>query len=409
MENLKKNYKKINTFIFIFLIYLTLKELQLFAFERPIFIYKPIFFYFFDYFFIIVILILTLKSYEFLIVNKKYIFLLKNFLLYNILIIIFGLFASDSYFDYKYIFINYIPFLFFIFVFYFSLIDIHLKFIIKLYINFIFPLTILLFFLGTKSIAEFTSRTALPISLFIIFFPYFKTFHKFILLFLSILIIFFDQTVRTHTLYIVLSFFIISIYLFKPISLKTYKFFALFLILIPIFFLMLFFILNIDIFDYISTNNSPKNSALFANTRSFLYEEVFDSLKSFFNILFGSGASASYVSEAFRFNEFVFNKGRYSTEVGFLNILLKSGLLGFLFFSLLMFQPIFFTLSNSKNTLSKLLSLKLITYWLVLFLEQPQFIGLGYFFIFFNIGLLLSSKFINLDDNDIKSYIYGNE
>jgi hypothetical protein len=144
---------------------------------------------------------------------------------------------------------------------------------------------------------------------------------------------------------------------------------------------------------------------LFANTRSFLYLEVLGSLDNFFNIIFGSGASASFESDTFRFNQFIFEEGRYSTEVGFLNIILKSGIFGFFLLSLLIFQPIFFTLNNSKNTLSKLLSLKLATYWLVLFIEQPQFIGLGYFFIFFNIGILLSSKFINLDDNEIKSYI----
>jgi hypothetical protein len=405
MENFKNNLHKVNFFILLFIIYLTLKELQTFAFANQIFFSKQIYLYIFEYFFVIINIIFFFKSRNLFFINKKFLSLLKIFFFYNILIIIYGLTASDTYWDYKHIFINYLPFLFFIFVFYFPLIDMHFKFILKLYFNFIFPLSILLFFIGTNSISEFTSRTALPISLFLIFFPYLKSFHKIIMLFLSILIIFFDQTVRTHTLYIILSFFIISFYLFKINNLKFYKFLTYFIIIIPFFLIILFFIFNIDIFDYISLNYKSQNSELFANTRSFLYLEVLGSLDNFFNIIFGSGASASFESDTFRFNQFIFEEGRYSTEVGFLNIILKSGIFGFFLLSLLIFQPIFFTLNNSKNTLSKLLSLKLATYWLVLFIEQPQFIGLGYFFIFFNIGILLSSKFINLDDNEIKSYI----
>lgn len=405
MENFKNNLHKVNFFILFFIIYLTLKELQFFAFRVPIFFSRPIYLYIFEYFFVIVSTIFFFKSLNFFLINKKFLSLLKIFFFYNVLVIIYGLILSDSYWDYKYIFINYLPFLLFIFVFYFPLIDIHLKFIIKLYLNFILPLSILLFFIGTSSISGFTSRIALPISLFLIFFPYLKTFQKIVLLFLSILIIFFDQIVRTHSLYIILSFFIVSLYLLKVKNLRLYKFFTFLIIIIPIFFLILFFIFNIDIFDYISSNYKSQNPELYANTRSFLYIEVFNSLDNFFKILFGSGASASYVSDFFSFNQLIFEEGRYSTEVGFLNILLKSGIIGFLLLSLLIFQPIFFTLNNSKNTLSKLLSLKLATYWLVLFIEQPQFIGLGYFVIFFNIGILLSSKFNNLDDSEIKSYI----
>ena len=91
MENFKNNLHKVNFFILFFIIYLTLKELQIFAFNDPIFFSKPIYLYIFEYFFVIVSTIFFFKSLNFFLINKKFLSLLKIFFFYIVLFIIYGL------------------------------------------------------------------------------------------------------------------------------------------------------------------------------------------------------------------------------------------------------------------------------------------------------------------------------
>ena len=62
----------------------------------------------------------------------------------------------------------------------------------------------------------------------------------------------------------------------------------------------------------------------YADTRTFLYYEVFQDLKLNQAFIFGKGMNAGYASDAFQ------TLSRQVVEVGFLQILLKTGIVGFI-------------------------------------------------------------------------------
>ena len=411
-NKLSEKYYYNKFFIVALITYLLLKDLQTFVFfPDPIFFKKATYIYFLDYFFIINLILLYNKNLKFFLIGSNYKKIIKVYLIYFFFIFCLGLVNSVSYFDYKYSFIVYLPFFLFYFVFQFGLEKNTLFFIIKFFNNLIIPLSLVLFFLGTKSLPEFTSRLALPISLLIVFIPYLKKINQFIIIFVSLLILFYDQSVRMHSVSIIISFLITLFYYFNISNKKYYNLLVILLFMTPIILILSAIIYKFDIFNFfyeLGNLNSYENELL-ANTRSFLYIDIFNSTDSIFKLIFGSGASASYESYLFsQSNSLLFEEGRYGTEVGFLNYLLKSGIIGFILFSLLLFYPINLGINHSNNILIKLISLKLTFNWFFMFLEYPFVVNMSYFLIYFIIGILSSSELRKLDDNQIKKLINEN-
>ena len=406
------NYYFNKLFIVALIVYLILKDLQFYAFyPNPVFFKKPIYIYFLDYFFIINLILLFKKNLNSYIIGDNYKKFIKVYLIYFLFILCLGLINSETYFDYKYSFVTYLPFFLFYFAFQLGIKKDIFFFVIKFFNNLIIPLSLVLFFLGTKSLPEFTSRLALPISLLIVFIPYLKKINQFIIIFVSLLILFYDQSVRMHSVSIIISFLITLFYYFNISNKKYYNLLVILLFMTPIILILSAIIYKFDIFNFfyeLGNLNSYENELL-ANTRSFLYIDIFNSTDSIFKLIFGSGASASYESYLFsQSNSLLFEEGRYATEVGFLNYLLKSGVIGFILFSLLLFYPINLGINHSNNILIKLISLKLTFIWFFMFLEYPFLINMNYFLIYLMVGILLSCELRKLDDNQIKKLICEN-
>ena len=406
------NYYFNKLFIVALIVYLILKDLKFYAFyPNPVFFKKPIYIYFLDYFFIINLILLFKKNLNSYIIGDNYKKFIKVYLIYFLFILCLGLINSETYFDYKYSFVTYLPFFLFYFAFQLGIKKDIFFFVIKFFNNLIIPLSLVLFFLGTKSLPEFTSRLALPISLLIVFIPYLKKINQFIIIFVSLLILFYDQSVRMHSVSIIISFLITLFYYFNISNKKYYNLLVILLFMTPIILILSAIIYKFDIFNFfyeLGNLNSYENELL-ANTRSFLYIDIFNSTDSIFKLIFGSGASASYESYLFsQSNSLLFEEGRYGTEVGFLNYLLKSGIIGFILFSLLLFYPINLGINHSNNILIKLISLKLTFNWFFMFLEYPFVVNMSYFLIYFIIGILSSSELRKLDDNQIKKLINEN-
>jgi len=396
-------------FIYFFLSYYTLFEINRFVFnQNKILIKIPIIEYFFDYFFVIFITIFffnNLKLYKYLEKFKKF---LKLYFFYFFYIVIFGLFSYDNnYWDYKYIFIHYIPFIFFVTTFIFGLEPENLKIITNFYSKIIFPLTAILFVLVNIRYPELISRMLIPLSFFIIFFYYLKNIQKIMILFLSIVIVFFDQSLRINILNIIVSYLLLFFFYLNIKNKKIYFLLYFIIIITPLILILLSLILNFDVFYFfnniLTSKISSSNLDLIANTRSFLYIEVYNSLNNLYEFVFGKGANASYASFAFQNSSIVFEQGRFSSEVGFLNFILKSGIFGFILFSTIFIYPSYLGIKYSNNIISKILSLKLIIYWFLLFVEYYHSINISYFFIFFISGLLLSKKLRDYSDDEISS------
>ena len=411
-NKLSEKYYYNKFFIVALITYLLLKDLQTFVFSPDlIFFKKAIYIYFLDYFFIINLILIYNKNLKFFLIESNYKKIIKVYLIYFFFIFCLGLVNSVSYFDYKYSFISYLPFFLFYFVFQFGLEKNTLFFIIKFFNNLIIPLSFVLFFVGTKSLPEFTSRLAVPITLLIIFIPYLKKINQFIIISVCLLILFYDQSVRTYLINIIVSFLILLFYYFNIFNKKYFNILVTLIFVTPIILILSAIIYKFDIFSLFSElkNYSPYENELLVNTRSFLYIDIFNSINSVFKLIFGSGASASYESFLFsQSNSFYFEEGRYATEVGFLNYLLKSGVIGFILFSLLLFYPINLGINHSNNILIKLISLKLTFIWFFMFVEYPFLINMNYFLIYLMVGILLSCELRKLDDNQIKKLICDN-
>ena len=138
-----------------------------------------------------------------------------------------------------------------------------------------------------------------------------------------------------------------------------------------------------DVFKILLGENTEagyKQENLRADTRTFLYVDVFRDLKISKTWVFGKATNAGYASDDFE----TFN--RTVVEVGFLQIILKTGIFGFLLYMSLIITAIFKALNNSKNVFIKYLGVMLTGYVLMFFIENMM----GYTLL--NIIIWISSR-----------------
>jgi hypothetical protein len=134
-----------------------------------------------------------------------------------------------------------------------------------------------------------------------------------------------------------------------------------------------------------------------ADTRTFLYVEVFQDLKMNKAFLFGKGVNAGYLSESFQ------TLNRTIVEVGFLQILLKSGIVGFLLYMTMLVSAIFKAMNNSNNRFMEYLALLLLGYVLMFFIENILAFNLLNVMIWIVVGMCHSQELRELSDEEIRN------
>ena len=394
--------------IFIFLVYYSLKDINRFIYFDNIIINPPIIQYLIDYLFISAIVI-NFKNNKQLINNhffiKKYLKIYSFF--FVILLIITLSNTENNYWDYKFVFITIVPFILFYLVFILGYKIENIKYLIKIYSKYFFPISILLFIFIEDLNPELISRLLSPLSLLFLFFKYVNIVKKIMMLLLSYIIIFYDETFRTNIFNIIFSFSLIILFYLNFKKVFIYKTLFYLIIFFPVILIIASLYFNFDFFLYISNLfKSDLSPNLTANTRSFLYIETYNSINSLKDLLFGQGLNASYISDFFSKNSsLIFAEGRFRSEVGFLNLILKTGILGFVLYSLIFILPSYLGIVHSSNIVSKILSLKLMSYWLLLFIELYQEVNVNYFIIYFTSGLLMSKRLRNFDEVEIKNFL----
>ena len=333
--------------------------------------------------------------------------------LYSIFIITYGLTLSESYWDYKNIFTRYVPGVFISFVIFIGLeLEKNLslfRFIIKI----IFPIT---FIVGTISYLFYyesfyyfnydntISRLTAPIFFFILAMPFLKRNYQLFIIFMSIFCITIDLEWRTNILRLSVCWSFVLIYFLSLLKKRLLNFIGIIIFVTPLIFLYSGISGKFDIFKYISKDDK---SIWSGNTRTFLYEEVFESIKNKnTSLLIGGGASAGYQSIYFSDDKISLNaeQDRYKAEARFLNALNQSGIIGVILDMLLLFIPGYFAINRSNNSFSKLLGLYLFFSWPLYFLEMPLVLNLNYFLYYFIIGLCLSNSLRKSNDKQIKSF-----
>jgi O-Antigen ligase len=338
----------------------------------------------------------------------------KWLIFWNIIVIIRGGFSAETYWDWKYLFLNtgftlLVPYAVVTGALFNYTRDLYILIITRLFVfgYIAIPLT-----LNVDLAREFFPRALMvTVSFFILAIPYVKTSWRIVISCVGVVSVLIALDYRTNVIRICFAFLLVSVYyLRKFIPLVLLKAGCVLLCMVPFIFLLLGITKKYDVFKpsddiekYEIQYDNGTEANLATDTRTFLYEEVFSSMKANGTILIGEGATGKYKTEYFE-DEVGTNKGRFGAEVGFLNALLYSGCLGVLLYVLILFSAVYYGISRSNNFFCKMLAIFLAFRWIIFFIEDYIQFDMNCFFLWMAIGLCLSKGFRSLSDADVAKY-----
>lgn len=264
----------------------------------------------------------------------------------------------------------------------------------------IFPILI-----GFSIYYEAYSKIVIPVIFFVLLIPYIKSKEKLIFLVVAVLSAVAAITWRSNIIHMVISIGLLSVFYFRRwISVNFLTMIQVLACLIPCYYMYMGVVKGKSVFaaeddkEYrLGASNESEN--LLADTRTVLYQEVLTDLVGSKTILYGKGANAKYKSEIF--DEAIYQKGRNNVEVGLLNILLFQGVIGFIIQSLSLFMAVYYGTRRSRNTLTKILAMFLVSHWIILFIENSVSYSLYFYFTWMAVGLCYSKKFRSLTDSQL--------
>lgn len=160
---------------------------------------------------------------------------------------------------------------------------------------------------------------------------------------------------------------------------------------------------GVSVFQILSGEETGTYSQFnpYADTRTFLYYEVFQDLKVNKAFIFGKGLNAGYYSASFE------TFSRPNVEVGFLQIILKTGILGFLLYMSIIVMAIFKALSDSNNLFIKSLGLLLASYVIMFFIENIIAYNLLNVIIWIVVGMCFSENLRKMNNKEIKELFHN--
>lgn len=326
-----------------------------------------------------------------------------------------GIYAASDYWDWKYLFGS---------VFFTSLlplsivVGVYFKIGIKIYrfiLRFLFVGGFAVLPIGYlfPEDSQTFARVMAPVFLFILFLPYLNRRDKILVLIVGVMSITSDFGYRSNLLRVVFAFVLFGVYFFRNyVGKRLLNFASILLFCLPLIFLGTAITGYFNIFSdnqvEIEVATEGKNdfgtAQVGVDTRSFIYVESYTSMeRRDASFIFGEGAGAGYESIFFQY-EAVNGRGRYSSEVAFVNSLLSSGLVGVLLFSLIIFSAVYYSINVSNNYLSKMLGLFLAFRWVMYFVEDIQQIDMNYLFLWILIGLCWSNEFRKMTDQQVRLF-----
>jgi hypothetical protein len=266
---------------------------------------------------------------------------------------------------------------------------------------FIYCLVIFVLSLPLISYFELQYFLLMPLFYIIVTFPMQTTRDKILTFVLAVVVVITSTTNRAGVFRISISYMIIILF-YMVLKMKINKRLitvVVFLALIIPFYLIYLGVSGKDVFKMVLGENKLEGYGqenIRSDTRTFLYVDVFRDLKINKAFAFGKGINGGYASEDFE----TFN--RVAIEVGFLQIILKTGILGFLLYSSLIISAIYNALNNSSNYFIKYLGLLLCGYFFMLFIENIIAFNLLNVVIWCVVGMCQSKELRALSDHEIK-------
>ena len=245
-----------------------------------------------------------------------------------------------------------------------------------------------------------------PLFYIIVTFPMQTPRDRIITLVITVVVFITSMTNRAGILRISISYAIVIIY-YLVIRLKINRKLInviVFLVLMTPFYMLYLGLNGKDVFKMILGENLEqgyRQENMRSDTRTFLYVDVFRDIKINDAYVAGKGINAGYASWDFE----TFN--RLSVEVGFLQILLKTGIVGFLLYMSLIITAIFKAINTSNNLFLRYLGMLLSGYVLMFFIENMILFNLFNIIIWTVVGMCHSSELRNMNDEEIKELFTG--
>jgi len=369
---------------------------------------------FLNYCSIIIFFIIAFKAKIKSEIPKFILYLFKLWLFWSIFSIVRGAFLARNYWDWRFLLLYALSFSLIGLVFYVGSNLFYTQKIIRFVLKYLFLFGFIFIPLTFLTNEELYSRLMIPTSLFILFVPYMKLKWKILIITVSIISILIFVGFRSNIIKIIFSVMLLIIYYFWSfINMKLIKFGHVFLFFLPILFFILAIYGKYNLFNEIAKNdettvslNNQKEENLVADTRTFLYVEVLATLYKSGNWLLGESPSRGYKSLFFYNTGGAMNGVRYRSEVNILNILLYNGLVGVIIYFFLLYRVSYLAITKSNNILSKLLGLFIAFRWSLSFVEEFTQYDLNFYFFWLVLGLISTSSFRNMDDDEIKNYLY---
>lgn len=254
------------------------------------------------------------------------------------------------------------------------------------------------FYINSFELAVFV---LMPIFYVILTFPLQSSWKRIFTLVVSVTIIAVSLTHRAGMMRIIISYSIVLIY-YVILKVRLNKN-VLYLITLCVLLLPFYFLYRgstgYNVFQEIlgepTEDYSEQNLRI--DTRTFLYTEVFRDLQMENRLILGKGIDGGYASEAFQ------TSSRQAVEVGFLQLMLKTGLVGAIVYFVLIFSAIFKALGKSNSIYIKCMGILLVSHVLMFFIENVLAFDLLNIVIWLVIGMCHSKELLRLNDSEIRS------
>lgn len=341
------------------------------------------------------------------------------YLLWNAVCIVRGLFEIETYWDLKGLITNALALLLPIIIFS-STNKIIVQSLLAFYVKYALPL-FLIFGLITRTDAF--GFYLIPISLLIFFLPVFTKRQKYIVLFVTAILIIADPAARSNVIKFSIPFFILLFYYFRnKIPSNIIETFRLGLLILPIILLVLGVTSVFNVFkisEYIKgdvtaigldNEGNRVDMNVIEDTRTFLYIEVLESAVNNNYWFLGRTPARGNDSELFGMTEqaeLIGKDERLANEIGLANIFTWTGVVGVIFYFLIFYRASYLAVNKSRNIYVKMLGIYVAFRWLFSWIEDVNNFSLNYFMLMIMLGLCFSYSFRNMSDKEIIIWARG--
>lgn len=174
------------------------------------------------------------------------------------------------------------------------------------------------------------------------------------------------------------------------------------IIAIPLYFLALFVTTGYSVFENSDTSRRVSQMGVehTGDTRTFLYEEVIEDLNESDSWIFGKGINGTYYSSSFDLknaSEHAYN--RMLAEAGFLDFMLKGGLVQTILYELILILAIFNCFFKANSKAMVLIGSVLLAHYVLLFVEDIPMYDIYNAVMWLFVGMAFSPGLLDSDDS----------